>query len=338
MPAEPGGSLLAAVEERFLVPVYTSRHARFWVASHRALALPLTLRGPLTRYEGSVAGERLRIACAGRPKRFEFLLGRLAAERLRGDTPAVRLWSPATLAALDADLVAANVHRWVAPTFARAGWLLVPDAVRWRAATAYLPPRSPGRSLASNLRKAERLGCMFEPAGTPADWREFFDAMVVPLATTRHGERAWMPSHRFRRTLERRATLYFLRRGGMRVAGICSVRGRASVWYPLIGVRDADPELLANGITTAVLAAAFAAARAEGILWVDCGRTDPFPDDGVAWAKRAWGFVPVRDPLAHLVALRCADGGLAARLFARTPVFVERGGTIEVAGGGDDAA
>jgi hypothetical protein len=65
---------------------------------------------------------------------------------------------------------------------------------------------------------------------------------------------------------------------------------------------------------------------------VDLGRTSPFVNDGIQLFKRKWGFVPIADPLAHLVAV-LVRSDLAREAFSREPVMVEDGGGLRVYAG-----
>jgi hypothetical protein len=324
MPADAMG-LVAALEERFLVPVCTSRHARRWVTGHRALSWPLLLRrGDVAWYTASSEAGPVRVATVGRRKRFDEWLARLDAVPEPAAPGRRSLREPAALDGIEADLLLAHVHRWAAESFRRAGWQTVPSAVRWQAAAAVVPPSRPSRSLRSDLTLMERLGYEHELGRSPADWAEFYDAMVEPEAQARFAERAWLPSMHLRRDFAARGTLHFVRLESVRVAGCCTLPTATGIWIPVTGVRGGDPELSARHAGWAALAAAFRWARANGARSIDLGRTTPFLGDGVAWVKEKWGFHPVAEPLAHLVAVRARSGSAPAlALLRQHPVRVE---------------
>jgi hypothetical protein len=333
--------LVAALEERFLVPVCTSRHARRWVAGHRALSWPLLLRGGDVAWYAAPSGAgSVRVATVGRTKRFDGWLARLGATL--GPAFAVprrmSVREPAALDRLDADLVLAHVHRWAAESFRRAGWHTVPSAVRWQADLAEVPPSRPCRSLRSDLNLIERHGYVHEVGTAASDWDEFFGVMVEPEARARFAARAWIPSPYLRRDFAARGTLHFVRLDGVRVAGCCTVPTADGVWMPVNGVRDGDPRLLAKGAGSAALAATLRWARESGFRRIDLGRTTPFLDDGVARVKEKWGFCPVAEPLAHLIAVRahprCAP---ALELLRRHPVRIETAAGLDTFGARDAA-
>ncbi len=322
----------AAIEERLLVPAYASRWSSLSVAAHRVLAFPLQLRGPVRRRMVVVADRTLSVLEAGRSKLTEPLVARLLGELPpAADETARWLGDPAEAGA--ADLVVAEVHRWVAPRFRRAGWIVVPDQVRWQGELSALPPPTPCHSLKDDLRRVRSQGYTMEHAGGPEDWAEFAAHMVGPHATARFGDEAWTPSPYLWRQFEERGALHFVVRDGVRVGGICSLRSGDAVWMPLLGVRQGDPALRRAGVSVAAYALAFEWARAEGCVTVDMGRTSPFLHDGIQQYKRKWGLDPVPDPLAHLVAIRV--GSDAARLaFARQPVLIEREAGLWLYAGG----
>ncbi len=222
---------------------------------------------------------------------------------------------------MSADLTLVEIHRWMASRFRRAGWIVVPTDVRWRGELSDLPPRRSSVSLKSDLAKVRRHGDTLEHAAAAADWDEFYDGMVVPQARARFGDEVWIPSDRLRRVLSERGRLHFVRRDGVRVAGICSVRSGGSLWLPLMGLRQGDRALLREGAYSAVFSLVFAWAREEGCVRVDMGRTSAFVHDGVQRFKRKWGLLPVADPLSHLIAVRAAPSVRA--MFERQPVLIE---------------
>lgn len=333
MPGRAAG-LVASLEEGFLVPACTSRHARRWVTGHRALSWPLLVAGEVAEYEAGSGGATVRVVTVGRAKRFQEWLGRIGAEPVAAASRRLSLRAPDALTRLDADLVLAEVHRWAAPTFRARGWHTVPSAVRWQARAVDVPPARPGRSLRCDLNLIARHPSVHELGRTAADWDQFFVDMVEPEARARFGSEAWTPSPRLRRRFQARGTLHFVCRDGVRIAGCCTLPMADGVWIPLSGVRHGDPALLKAGAGTAALAATLRWVAEAGSARVDLGRTSPFLDDGVAYVKAKWGFRPVPEPLAHLVALRVRPGCDAARaLLDRHPARIETASGLAVLGG-----
>jgi hypothetical protein len=323
----------AAIEERLLVPAYASRWSSLTVAAHRMLVLPLQLRGPARRRTVESGDQTVTLLEIGRPKLTEPLCSRLFGELpAPANETSLPLHDPLRAAGA-AQLVVAEVHRWVASRFRRAGWIIVPDQVRWQGELSLLPPPAASHSLKDDLRKVRSRGYTLEHATSAEDWQEFAAAMVGPQATARFGREAWVPSPYLLRQFAERGRLHFVVRDGVRVGGICSVRSGDTVWLPLSGVRHGDPALLRAGVSVAALALTMEWARAEGCVRVDLGRTSPFLHDGVHQYKRKWGVDPCSDPLAHLAAVWI--GSDTARLaFAREPVLIEAERALRLYAGG----
>src|SRR5215210_1542679 len=295
----------AFLEERFLVPAYSSPRAPLWIAAHQALSIPLQLQGTIRHYAAHREGRELRIVGIGRRKRFAPFLRRLFGEVRELNVAGTRpLWSPGALEGLEADLVMAEVNRIVASRFRDAGWLLMPDSVRWAGETAMLPPPVPSHSLREDYRKLRRFDYTLAQTTDWKLWEEFYETMLVPQAVGRFGEAAWLPSRHFIAELAARGVLHMLSQNGRWVAGICSVRHGDTLWLPLAGVLSGDPLLLRQGVSVAVFTSIFRWAKEQGAVRIDAGRTSPFVNDGIPRSKSKWGLQPVLDPLSHLVALR----------------------------------
>jgi hypothetical protein len=320
--------VLVDVHERFTVPSVLSAHGGAWQGAHDLLALPLGLRGPVERWRGDVDGTPVAVTCVGRPKRFRRMLRQwFGAPALvtRAPRPSV-LHDPAALEALGGDLLLAAVHPWAAARFRRAGWTIVPEAVRWTAPLEAVPPAEPAESLRSDLRKLARQGWTHDEGAAARDWDEFFETMVFPAARARFGAEVWIPGRHLRARFRRTGRLHFICRDGERVAGFVLLTRGDRVWSPVLGVVQDRPELHRDGIATAIYDGIVRRARLTGRAVLDVGRTAPFLTDGVQRVKRKWGFRPSRDRLAQLVAVRPAPGcGALAEALAREPLLAQDG-------------
>ena len=321
----PRRSLAARVEERLLIPSYASRWALAPIAAHRTLSLPLQLVGQAQRRSVHVGDTRIEVLGIGREKLIDPLF-----TRLFGDLPLPRregrrlTWSPGGLNDLQADLVIAEVHRWMAPRFRRAGWLIIPSSVRWHGDLGNVPPAVPSRSLLANLAKIRKHDFRLIQVTGADDWAEFFETMVEPQARARHGSTAWLPSPAFHRQIARRGTLHLVLENGVRVAGACTIPNGDMLWITLLGFRQGDPQLLHRGASVATLALPLEWARQQNYRRVDLGRTGPFLNDGLQQYKRNWGFVPVPDPLTHFTAVWLGSDA-ARQVFRPQPVLLEDG-------------
>lgn len=336
MPGAEGAalrSLAATIEERLLVPTYGSPWAPATIAAHRGMAFPFQLVGQMHRWSVSYHGSRLRLAGIGREKLIEPLYLRLFGGALPQPSRDARraLWSPDSLARTGADIVVAEVHRWMAPRFQRSGWVIVPEAVRWTGDLSQVPPAQPCRSLRDDLRKVRKNGFTISQTTAAQDWEQFYTEMVQPQARSRHGDGAWIPSRRLMGEFAAAGVLHLISKDGVRVAGACSLGRGENLWIPLMGIRHGDPTLLRQGAGNAALALTFDWARASGYRRIDAGRTGPFINDGIQQSKRKWGLHPAPDPLAHVAAVWVGTPA-AAQAFSREPVLAEEGLTLRVYG------
>jgi len=323
--------LIAAVEERLLIPTYTSRWGSAPVVAHRGMALPFQLIGDVRRRRLKAGGEPLDIVEVGREKLLRPIATKLFGELPRALPQKQRaLWSPAAVSqGSNHDLVLAEVHRWMAPRFRRAGWIIIPQSVRWQGELSQIPPRNSSHGLRENLRKMRRQGYALELVTSPEGWNEFYETMVGPQALARHGSTAWIPSRQTMDEFSRVGLLHLITRNGEKVAGFCMVPNGDMLWLAVSGVRQGDPALFRQGAGFAIMALTAEWAREHGYRILDAGRTGPFIQNGLQQYKRSWGFTPVPDPLSHLVAVWVGSNRVR-EAFSQQPVLTENGTELRV--------
>jgi hypothetical protein len=324
----------ADINDRILMQTQCSQRPWIGIAARVTLTLPLQLRGGARRYAASVDGEDVGVLAIGRDGTLH-LADRVLDSVGEPERVGSRgLWSAKKLGARSADLVVSEVHPLAAPRFRKAGWIVVPHAVRFEASLADIPPSRPSHSLVDDLRRVRNHGFAVERAGSPQDWHEFFSEMVIPLVRERFGREARVPSPRLRRDLASLATLLFVHTAEGRVAGICIVRAGTKAWIPVVGVKAADRRLVREGALAAADFAGIELARAEGCERVDWGPSSPFLNDGRHRYKRKWGFVPVMDRIGQLSAVWLnPEREALRRAFAREPVLVDAGRRLSVFAG-----
>jgi hypothetical protein len=246
----------------------------------------------------------IRVRCLGRPARFEALFERAGIVR-PARSRALAAFIPAH--GIDADLECREVHPWAAARFRRAGWTLLPEFVRYRAAVDELGAPPVSRSLASDLRGIDRRGYAISvyPRGR-GPWRRYRREMSEPYARRRFGAVAWLPPAPTWARLRLHGHLFLVRGGGKPVAGGVVVRRGVEAWFASLGIQDGDPALIRAKALAATYRAAGDVARSCGAAVFDSGRCSGWIDDSVAWYKRKWGLRPAPDPLAPLVAVRAA--------------------------------
>jgi hypothetical protein len=306
-----------------------SRRPEAWEAAHALLSAPLLARGVAREYAGRAAGHDLRALFVGRPARFEELIETLleGVEPVRGARRRA-LWAPPELPQVSADLTAVEIHPWASQRFRNAGFVVVPEFVRWWGETRDLPPARPSESLRSDLRKIEAAGYTPELVERPTrdEWRQFWGEMVQPYLLRRFGGRAWIPSGTYTRTVKKRGFLLYVTQDGRRVAATGMIKQGDRLWIALMGIKQGDAELLRQGAAAALYIFEIEYARSLGIRQIDMGRTSPFLRDGIGRYKRKFGYTPQRDPLSPLVAIRIdpRHEGLRAAL-TENPLLVDNG-------------
>lgn len=327
-----GERIATTLAELFVVPVRCSPHGDRWAAARAALAVPWQLAGGVSRCTAWMEGEEVDVLCVGRALRLRSLLRRLLGVVGMPERLGWRVLAQVVVGRGPAhELIAAEIPPWAAPRLRSAGWIIVPESVRWFGEVSALPPKRPSDSLRSDLRKLRKRQYSLDVGTSPEDWREFFERMVLPHAHARFGREAWIPTPRLRRELAGRGTLLFLTENGERVAGLCAVGIGRMLWFPLLGIRDGDAELLRAGASAGLNALSIEWARARGFVRLDRGQSSPFVRDGLHAYKRNWGLTPAPDPLTSLVALRLDPGRPAlARAFAREPVLVQGPSGLEL--------
>jgi hypothetical protein len=304
----------------------TSTRPELWSSADAALAVPSTIARATLHYVAYPDGNPARIACVGRKWRFRRLLETIGGAELTDVARRRSLWTPSALGQLDADLIVTEIHAWAAPSFRRAGWLILPQTVRWRAPAAAVPPERPSKSLKSDLQAVAKRSYSVEICRDTEAWREFLCRMLIPHTHLRYGSSAAYPSRSLLRRYARRGELLFVVEDGVRLAGGCVFTSGTTLFFPLCGVRDANRELVHQGVFAALYYFIAERARMAGIQTLDFGRTRPFLGDGVARYKAKWGFAPERDVLSQLVAIRPdPDHEGLRKAFAAQPMLVDDG-------------
>lgn len=313
------GRIVRMIDWWITVSVRLSRWPGAWIAIHRLLSLPLLARVPSAE---AVVGPGIRIRCLGRPPRFAALL-----QQDSPGTPGSSRWLAAFVpaGAGDADVEARAVHPWAAGRFRRAGWTLLPEFVRYRAEVAGLAYSRVPKSLASDLRRVDRLGYVVSAASRGRGaWRRFRRRMSEPYARRRFGPGAWLPPALTWSRLRLHGRLLTVRRDGEPVAGGVMVRVRDEVWFAALGVRDGDPALVREGALVATYRAVCDLTRSSGAAVLDGGRCSGRTDDPIGRYKRKWGLRPTPDPLTPLVAVRPTTSA-GARWLAALPRYAVTG-------------
>jgi hypothetical protein len=298
-----------ALDFWILFSARVSRRPALWIALHRLLAVPVLLGLRSHRLELERGREHVRLRCRTRSRH---VAGLLAGE--------------GTIRAADAlagpdDIEVTQVHPWTAWWWRRRGWLTVPAFVRYRAATASMPPSPRSRSLRNNLARARRNG-LRPRAGEARDWGPARD-MACAWARARFGSEAWLPPAHAWRRMRRHGRLIVIGDGVRDVGMAVVVRaaGGREAWFASLGIRASDRALLHAGVSTAIYAAVLEEARRCGATAVDSGRCSLRADDPIAAYKRRWGLSASADPLSPVYAVRALTSA-GERALTAMPLWV----------------
>lgn len=265
-----------------------------------------------------------------------------AREMLRRVSP----WRlPAVLQSLagDVDLVIARAPRVLAERLYPETWLRLPEAVNAR-----LRVPEPGaavhwpRKASYNVCRVRKGGFDWQVSTRAADFDHFFDTMLVPYATARHGDNVLVPSRRAMHRRFRRGGILWIEQGGERTAGVLAEIDGDMLRLWALGTRGGSEEPARAGALSAAYIFALDYARSLGLRWCDLGGGPPSPTDGSMRHKLSWGAeVCTRPESRHDLLLHWPAGvGAGTEFLADTPLFVHDGGGLSplTSGSGSDNA
>jgi hypothetical protein len=309
-------------------------------AARRAAAAPVYLRQPLSVWEGWCDGEPARVAVWGRcarPQRFlEEIFDAAPTATGHGSCSLPSLRERGRELASAADLFVAETTPSVAPALRRQGFLIAPAVVRFVADPAQLlaAQARPNRSLASDLARLRRSGYRIELwSHSRARSLLFYHRYMVPHAAARFEDGAGIPYFSW---IDRQFAL------GCALAAFApdatepdaigvGVQRGDTLWFPRLGTRDGDPELLRSGALGALYQAMTRVAAERSSRVMDVGRSPAWRRSGTAWYKLKWGFQPTVCPtqtLEYAVRVLRPESAVARRLLERG-LFVREGARVE---------
>lgn len=309
--------------------------------ARRAAAVPVYLRQRLSVWEGWCDGEPAGVAVWGRclpPQRF--------LEQIFDGVPSVTWHGSCSLSSLRergpelasaADLLVAETTPFLAPALRRQGFLITPNTVRFAADPAALlaTQARPNRSLASDLARLRRSGYRVEIwSHSRARSLLFYHRYMIPHAATRFEDGAGIP---YFASVDRHFAL------GCALAAFApdatepdaigvGVQRGDTLWWPRLGTRDGDPELLQRGALGALYQAMTRVAAERNSRVMDVGRSPAWRRSGTAWYKLKWGFQPIvctTQTLEYAVKVLRPGGAVARRLVERG-LFVREGERVSV--------
>jgi hypothetical protein len=151
----------------------------------------------------------------------------------------------------------------------------------------------------NDLRRIRKFGYDYDVSHDDRHFREFYHQMYLPTMQARH-ESMSMPTD-FDEAYQyfRHGMLFRIKRAGEWVAGgVCHAQGNALL-LDVIGVRDADTQLIEEGAMAARYYAAIHWANRNGFKEVNFLGSSPFLSAGQFQYKRKWGTAIHVPPHLH---------------------------------------
>ncbi len=141
------------------------------------------------------------------------------------------------------------------------------------------------------VRLVRKHGYEYEVSNKDEDFNVFFYEMYLPTMRKRHGDQARLTSYAKAYRTYRHGILFLVKRESTYVSGVlCRVeRGSAIVHFLMVGVKQADSQLMKEGAQGALYYAVIHWANQQGYAGVDFQGTDPYLRKGILQHKKKWG-------------------------------------------------
>lgn len=140
-----------------------------------------------------------------------------------------------------------------------------------------------------DIRRIRKYGYMHDISHCQEDLTQFYHGMYRPTMLARHTEMALLTPLDEACQYFRHGCLLRITRNGEWVAGAVCYPRRGELIGELLGVKNADEQLIREGAMSAVIYAALQWAHAEGFKAVNLLGNIPFMNSGSFQYKRRWG-------------------------------------------------
>jgi len=251
----------------------------------------------VSRIEGVVAdgGHSLTVLCSATKQNREYLLRQLFAKVTRETAPAtVRLpaaFRPGFRRRNNSGLVILETNRDLHQSLDAGGWFFIPA---WVTGQVQLPSSAQTRRSGTTRnihRKIRKHGFTCEVSRAEAQFKDFYDHMYVPYVTKTFGPAAYCQTcaEIWKKCSEGGFDLVLIRkpdRPEVFVAGCLIIYEAAGPRLCAFGVRDADMNLMREGVQSALYLFCFDHLWQTGFAQVNLGGSRPFLRDGVLALKK----------------------------------------------------
>ena len=143
------------------------------------------------------------------------------------------------------------------------------------------------------MRLIRKYGYQIETSNKDTDFEKFFHEMYIPSMKMRHGYQAHILSWTEAYECFKQGVLFLTKRDGIYVSGsVCVTQSASGVVHGLlIGVLQADQQLVKEGAQGVLYYAVAQWANTHGYEAVDFEATEPFLKKGILQYKKKWGTV-----------------------------------------------
>jgi hypothetical protein len=149
----------------------------------------------------------------------------------------------------------------------------------------------------THLKLMRRFGYEYEVSDKDKDFDLFFHEMYLPSMKVRHGRQAYIASYANAYESFKRGILFLTKRDGIYVSGgLCDIPSEPGVVnFLLVGVMNADQQLMDEGAQSAVYHAVIHWANKHHFKKIDFQGTEPYLSKGILENKKRWGaFVRIQ--------------------------------------------
>lgn len=151
----------------------------------------------------------------------------------------------------------------------------------------------------NDLRRIRKFGYTYDVSHEDGHFHEFYHQMYLPTMQSRHGAMSMPTDFEEAYQYFRHGMLFRIKRGEEWVAGgVCHRQGDALL-LDVIGVRNADAQLIEEGAMAARYYAAIHWANQNGYKLVNFLGSSPFMNVGQFQYKRKWGTAVYVPPHLH---------------------------------------
>jgi hypothetical protein len=155
------------------------------------------------------------------------------------------------------------------------------------------------KSVRHELRLTRKYGYVYEISHASRDFEMFYHDMYLPTMEASHGDLASPVPFNKAYQRFRQGLLFLVKRDGQRVCGSVCYLEQGMIHFVIMGVIDADRQLIREGAIGALNCLRIQWANQRGYKAVNFLGTNPFLNDSLFQFKRKWGTAISVPPHLH---------------------------------------